>query len=445
MKKKTLIIIISSVITVTTISGVVFTRISSAGGNTSINPDTSQVASASSGAMGNGDSDNNSGNFTYIPPTLEDGNNNSEVMIPVVEEEIEIPFVPNREMDLDPTSITVFVNKEHSIPKDYKPENLVVPNIFFNLTYFDERTLMRPEAAVALEKLFYAANVDGFNLSGVSGYRSYERQYKIFTNNIVVRGKEHTLKYSAVPGTSEHQTGLAIDISSQALDFKLSTSFANKPEGIWLAGNAHRFGYIVRYPKGKASITGYAYEPWHIRYVGKGLATYLYENELTLDEYYNYKPSKNFNFETLYADLINYVSPDVTIIPIEGDGVIVGENGEIIEGELEDGEIPDDEISEDPTIEDPANDSDIPPEDGEVTEAPLPEEEEPGAPEGEEDPDAPEDETTDPDDQDPTGDGSTTGSDGLPTPAITPAVEEIPPTGTPTPTMAPIDDSTIIN
>jgi D-alanyl-D-alanine carboxypeptidase len=382
LKKKAITTLSLSVIAITIISGVVFTKISTADDNKPVNP--SQVSTVSPGSIDLGASGNDNGDFTYIPPTLEDGNNTSSLALDVNDfEEETADFVPNTEMDLDPASITVFVNKEYSIPKNYKPTDLVTPNVIFNLITYDERTLMRKEAADALEKLFAAAKKDDVILYGISGYRSYQRQYHIFTSNIVKKGKVHTLKYSAVPGTSEHQTGLAIDVSSKSLAFKLSSGFSSSPEGLWLAENAHRYGYIIRYPEDKADITGYAYEPWHIRYVGIGLANYLYINQLTLDEYYNYAPSPGFDFEKLYANIINYVPPIVTVTPpLEGDGVMIGENGEIIEGELEEGDTPtndiEDVIGEEnpdvPTTEDPVDDSDLPPEDADETEDPISEE-----------------------------------------------------------------------
>jgi D-alanyl-D-alanine carboxypeptidase len=216
-------------------------------------------------------------------------------------------------VDLDPSSVTVYVNKEYSLPKDYRPENLVTPNVRFSITYYDERTLMRPEASKALEKLFQSAEKSGYYLTGVSAFRSYERQYKIFTNNLATKGKEHTLLYSAVPGTSEHQTGLAIDVSSEALGDRLDEGFASTPEGQWLARNSYRYGFIIRYPKDMDKEIGYAYEPWHIRYVGVPLAYYLYKNKLTLDEYYKYKPSPDFDFEKVYADILNYVAPTAKV------------------------------------------------------------------------------------------------------------------------------------
>lgn len=306
MNKKALLIIAGSILGVTLTSSILFVTLSQQ--DEASTKDTAQVITDIDETDNGNDSDSD---YTYIPPTTEDGIPSPGI---TPTEEPEVPFVPATEMDLDPSSITVFVNKEYSLPKNYKPDDLVVPNIYFNLKYYDERTLMRAEAAKALEKLFIAAYQDGYKLCGVSGYRSYERQLKIFTDNILTKGKEHTLQYSAVPGTSEHQTGLAIDVSCESLRFDLNDKFYDTPEGKWLADNAYRFGYIIRYPKGKGDITGYAYEPWHIRYVGKGLAKYLYENDLTLDEYYNYVPSKDFDFEALYAYLIN-ITPTPTVTP----------------------------------------------------------------------------------------------------------------------------------
>lgn len=339
LRKKTLFFILLSILAITLTSGiVVVTRPFS----NRQKPNHTDVSAATNGDV-NGNSPTNNNDFTYIPPIPADPNEEIDEELTELPEEEEVPevtepFVPASEMDLDPTSITVYVNKEYTLPKDFRPERLITPNVKFNLTYYDERTLMHPEAAEALEKLFQAAANEGQVLCGISAYRSYERQYKIFTTNIVKKGKSHTLKYSAVPGTSEHQTGLAIDVSTESNNFRLSSAFSESPEGKWLAKNAHRFGYIIRYPRGKSDITGYAYEPWHIRYVGKDLANYLYTNDLTLDEYYNYTPSPDFNFEEKYADLINYIPPAVTDIPGEGDDLIIGENGEIIdvgiEGEL---------------------------------------------------------------------------------------------------------------
>ena len=191
-------------------------------------------------------------------------------------------------VNTDTSSVTYLVNREYPLAEDFVPEGLTTPDVLFP---FSDTTIdkakMTPEAGAALALLFDAAYDEaGLTLYGVSAYRSYARQYTIYATNLATRGIAHTNRYSAAPGRSEHQTGLAIDISCASEGFGLETTFADTPEGIWVAENAHRFGFILRYPKDKEHITGYNYEPWHIRYVGTELAGYLYETGLTLDEYY---------------------------------------------------------------------------------------------------------------------------------------------------------------
>ena len=120
----------------------------------------------------------------------------------------------------------------------------------------------------------------GLNIPLVSGYRSYETQENLYNKYVKKDGEKKANTYSAKPGESEHQTGLAFDIGS------VDRSFANTIEAKWLAENAYLYGFIIRYPKDKEEITGYNYEPWHLRYVGQELAKYLKKNNLTLEEYY---------------------------------------------------------------------------------------------------------------------------------------------------------------
>lgn len=219
-------------------------------------------------------------------------------------------------LDLVADSITVFINKEYGLPKDYVPEDLEIPNIYFDFSYYDEKKLLRTVAARAIEELCEAAEAEGLSISGVSGYRSYNRQKSIYENNIRTRGYAYTSKYSAQPGYSEHQSGLSIDLSTPSLNNTLQTKFAETPEGIWLAKNCYKFGFIIRYPEGKEHITGYSYEPWHVRYVGIELATYLTENQLTLEEYYNYTPSdtnQDFSYDSLVDE--DSQAPDPTTKP----------------------------------------------------------------------------------------------------------------------------------
>ena len=158
------------------------------------------------------------------------------------------------------------------------------PDIPFTVAGDSAQKLLRREAAEALEQLFRQAARAGIRLYGVSGYRSYERQQEIYTRKVSQRGEEAT-RFNAPPGHSEHQTGLAIDVSSPSVDYRLVQAFGDTPEGRWLARHAAEAGFIIRYPAGKECITGYAYEPWHLRYVGVPAARYLMEHGLTLEEY----------------------------------------------------------------------------------------------------------------------------------------------------------------
>lgn len=183
------------------------------------------------------------------------------------------------------TDILVLVNKQHSLPADYVPANLVQPKIPFPFSEDLPKKLMRKEAATALEALFAQAKEDQIKLVGLSGYRSYQRQKEIFNYNAQKVGKEVANRTSAYPGQSEHQTGLAMDVTSAQMNYRLHSSFGDTKEGIWLAKNAADFGFIIRYPKGKEAITGYSYEPWHLRYVGTKAAKEIAENNITLEEY----------------------------------------------------------------------------------------------------------------------------------------------------------------
>ncbi|MCT4597012.1 MAG: M15 family metallopeptidase [Vallitalea sp.] len=179
----------------------------------------------------------------------------------------------------------VVVNKKRNLPSNYIPGDLVKPNVPFSFKGENEKRYLRKVASDALEELFDEAYANDIKLFGVSGYRSYKRQEIIFNYKVKTRGFEAASRISAQPGQSEHQTGLAIDVSCEKLRFKLEEKLGDLEEGIWLRENAHRFGFIIRYPLGKEDITGYQYEPWHIRYVGKEIATDIHDMDLTFEEY----------------------------------------------------------------------------------------------------------------------------------------------------------------
>ncbi|MDP3487724.1 MAG: M15 family metallopeptidase [Bacillota bacterium] len=195
----------------------------------------------------------------------------------------------NRQVILNMDSIMVFVNKQRNLPADYTPSDLIIPSVPFPFSGDEPRKYMRTEAALALEKLFGEAKNLSLDLFAISGYRSYAKQKSIFTSNANLKGEEEANKTSARPGQSEHQTGLAMDVTSSKVGYNLVESFGTTTEGIWLRENAHRFGFIIRYPKGKEHITGYSHEPWHLRYVGLEVAEYIYTHNLTLEEYFQDK------------------------------------------------------------------------------------------------------------------------------------------------------------
>ncbi|MGE6260332.1 M15 family metallopeptidase [Heyndrickxia sporothermodurans] len=188
----------------------------------------------------------------------------------------------------NPSNVLSLVNKQYSIGS-YEPKDLVRPKVEFSFGDQDiEKSYMRKEAAAALESMFNAAEKNDVHLFASSGYRSYKRQKALLNAEIANVGKEKAVQAVANPGQSEHQTGLAMDITSESENFLLTENFGKHKDGIWLREHAHEFGFILRYPKGKEKVTGYEYEPWHFRYVGKKHASVIYKNDWTLEEYFQH-------------------------------------------------------------------------------------------------------------------------------------------------------------
>ncbi len=205
--------------------------------------------------------------------TYEDGKEVSRVL----KEEIIVKEPQDKiigEGIFDENSLTVCVNQKRTLSSSYKPKDLVLPNV---RAMNSKSSLYMKEAARALENLFDAAEEEGLYLYATSGYRSYSTQKSIYNPYS---------GYSAPPGASEHQLGLAMDITLAEYGSRLYVKFGQSKEGIWVKENAHKYGFIVRYLEGKEDITGYKYEPWHIRYLGIELATELFEKGITLEEYY---------------------------------------------------------------------------------------------------------------------------------------------------------------
>lgn len=157
------------------------------------------------------------------------------------------------------------VNKEIPLPADYNPG-------------------LQPEVIEAYQQMFHDGAEQGLDFVLVSDFRTYQYQEQLYNNYVARDGQEAADQYSARPGHSEHQTGLAVDVGSADSTANLTVEFGDTPEYEWLKDVAHEYGFIVRYPEGKEHITGYMYEPWHLRYVGDE-AEAIYESGLSLEEY----------------------------------------------------------------------------------------------------------------------------------------------------------------
>jgi zinc D-Ala-D-Ala carboxypeptidase len=194
------------------------------------------------------------------------------------------------DVDTNPESISVLVNHLHKLPESYYPSELIIADIPFVFQVKTEKRKMRAVAAGAIKELFTDAEAQGITFLGVSAYRSHATQTALFHSYVSKDGYEKALTYSALPGTSEHETGLAIDVTGGDGECAAEDCFAGTKEAIWLEENAADYGFIIRYPKGKTAITGYQYEPWHLRYVGKSIALKIMNQGITLEEFYHAEP-----------------------------------------------------------------------------------------------------------------------------------------------------------
>lgn len=187
-------------------------------------------------------------------------------------------FYTNIKEIKEPNNITVLVNKNNILPKTYIPNDLRL----INNRYAYSNKYLREEAAINFENLSADAKVLGYRIIATSAFRDYEYQEKLFNEYTNSKGLEYALLCSAKPGHSEHQTGLAVDVEGSNKDYD---EFEKSIEFNWMKENAHKYGFILRYPKGKEYITGFKYEPWHYRYVGIKHATNIYNQNITLEEY----------------------------------------------------------------------------------------------------------------------------------------------------------------
>jgi len=194
----------------------------------------------------------------------------------------------------DPNSIWVVVNKKLALPDGFAPSDLVVPNVILRLDKTSEQMQVRQVIKADIEALFAAAKKDGHSLMLSSGYRSIAYQKSLYDGYVSTQGLASADRSSARPGHSEHQTGLAFDVEPTDKKCELEQCFGDTPEGKWIAEHAANYGFIVRYGKDQEQLTGYEYEPWHMRYVGKNLASELVSTNKTLEQYFNIEPALKY-------------------------------------------------------------------------------------------------------------------------------------------------------
>jgi D-alanyl-D-alanine carboxypeptidase len=185
------------------------------------------------------------------------------------------------------SSLWVVVNKGRALPADYVPAKLVVPKMPLRLNASSPGMFVRSDTAAALEAMATQASKDGINLMLTSGYRSYVDQATVHENYAQTQSVAAADSFSARAGHSEHQTGLAADLEPTSQSCELDQCFDSTLEGKWLAANCYKYGFIIRYQKDTTSFTGYEYEPWHIRYVGKDLAAQLQITGQTLEQFFS--------------------------------------------------------------------------------------------------------------------------------------------------------------
>ena len=202
-------------------------------------------------------------------------------IIRCVNANIDYEFYTNTVNSNTDDDILLIVNKYHRLSSNYVPKLVEMDDKYnYNKGY----RIMHPTAYEHFKEMVDAAKKDGIVLFNVSAYRSYDTQYDLYNEYVKNHGKEAADTFSARPGYSEHQTGLTTDINTSSS----KANFENSKEYAWLIENSYKYGFILRYPKDKEYLTGYKYEPWHYRYVGKDVAKYIYENDITYEEYYAY-------------------------------------------------------------------------------------------------------------------------------------------------------------
>lgn len=214
----------------------------------------------------------------YITYQKENNSLSIEDVITHVNIGIDQPYYTNTKPSENLNTNLILVNKYNYVTQDYIPENLEP----IDTAYARSGMQLVSEAKNAFEELSQNAKEDDMTILAMSSYRSYDYQVNLYNNYVETDGKQAADTYSARAGYSEHQTGLAVDVYNGVIPY---TSFEETEEFTWMQQNAYKYGFILRFPEDKTNITGYQYESWHYRYVGKEIAEEIYKNNLTLEEY----------------------------------------------------------------------------------------------------------------------------------------------------------------
>lgn len=227
----------------------------------------------------------------YIPSNLERyiiyyNQNKNKSFSSIVREincNLDYPFYNGQERSNTLDKNLMLVNKHYVLDENFVGLDLV--KVDDKYAYYDKEYYMNKEAYENFEKMWLDASLAGCDFGIYSAYRSFGRQEYLYNGYVEMDGIEKADTYSARPGSSEHQTGLAIDLKSRT---KKTDYFETTKEYDWLLKNSYKYGFIIRYKEDTEYLTGYQFEPWHYRYCGVDCATYIHENNITFEEYYEY-------------------------------------------------------------------------------------------------------------------------------------------------------------
>jgi len=222
--------------------------------------------------------------YDYIDYYKENNDKQTREIVEIVNTNVDNDYYTDTTKTDINQKTSMLVNKYNYLDETYEPENLVtIPTTYSWGEYGSQR--VTEDTYDAFLNLWNDSNDEGYYLMVSSSYRTYDKQQKVYDEYKESYGTEYADSIAAHAGYSEHQTGYAIDMFEKGTTQK---TFHTTDSYKWLLENAHKYGFILRYPEDKEDITGYSFESWHYRYVGVEIATYIYENKITYDEYYAY-------------------------------------------------------------------------------------------------------------------------------------------------------------